>query len=397
MNKGITLISLVITIIVLLILAGVTITMLTGDNGLINKAIEGKIRAEVSEIIESAKIEEAKDSDFVIEGKYAEKLLYDGEGDFLYNPENVTNVEKEVFESMNIYSLLDLYVYGTYTNNGKTEAMVKGFSDKGLEKLNMGMTKFSIPAKTSDGLEVTKIYDSAFIDCDKIEEMSFPDTLQIIDTKSFSNCSNLKYLDLSNTKVKSIGRTAFNKCTNITEVKAPESLQSVDYYAFEYCSNLVTVYGLNNITYLGSSAFGNCSKLENISLGKITKIYPYCFTYCTNLKNIEIPETVTYISEGAFKYCASLEKVIIPSSVISINYEVWTGCPSIQEIRISSSVVSIGGNCFMGSCTTDAMLYVPFTAAEGAPAGWNSRWNRSKAHFIYSDGTEETDNSKKYM
>ena len=41
-NKGITLIALVITIIVLLILAGVTIAMITGDNGIITKAKEAK-------------------------------------------------------------------------------------------------------------------------------------------------------------------------------------------------------------------------------------------------------------------------------------------------------------------------------------------------------------------
>ena len=37
-SKGITLIALVITIIVLLILAGVTIAMLTGENGILTKA-----------------------------------------------------------------------------------------------------------------------------------------------------------------------------------------------------------------------------------------------------------------------------------------------------------------------------------------------------------------------
>ena len=37
-KKGITLVALVITIIVLLILAGVTITILMGDNGIITKA-----------------------------------------------------------------------------------------------------------------------------------------------------------------------------------------------------------------------------------------------------------------------------------------------------------------------------------------------------------------------
>ena len=42
-NKGITLIALVITIIVLLILAGITIAMLTGDNGLLTKSNEAKV------------------------------------------------------------------------------------------------------------------------------------------------------------------------------------------------------------------------------------------------------------------------------------------------------------------------------------------------------------------
>ena len=39
-QKGITLIALVITIIVLLILAGITIAMLTGKNGILNKATD---------------------------------------------------------------------------------------------------------------------------------------------------------------------------------------------------------------------------------------------------------------------------------------------------------------------------------------------------------------------
>ena len=38
-NKGITTIALVITIIILLILAGITILTLTGENGIIKKAI----------------------------------------------------------------------------------------------------------------------------------------------------------------------------------------------------------------------------------------------------------------------------------------------------------------------------------------------------------------------
>ena len=41
-NKGITLIALVVTIIVLLILAGVSIAMLTGTNGILTQAQNAK-------------------------------------------------------------------------------------------------------------------------------------------------------------------------------------------------------------------------------------------------------------------------------------------------------------------------------------------------------------------
>ena len=47
-NHGITLIALVITIVVLLILAGVTIATLTGDNGILTKAQEAKTKTEES-------------------------------------------------------------------------------------------------------------------------------------------------------------------------------------------------------------------------------------------------------------------------------------------------------------------------------------------------------------
>ena len=55
-SKGITLIALVITIIVLLILAGVTIATLTGDNGILGKANDAKTQTEQAKADENLKI-----------------------------------------------------------------------------------------------------------------------------------------------------------------------------------------------------------------------------------------------------------------------------------------------------------------------------------------------------
>ena len=48
-EKGITLIALVITIIVLLILAGVVIAMLTGENGILTRSSESRVVSEIGD------------------------------------------------------------------------------------------------------------------------------------------------------------------------------------------------------------------------------------------------------------------------------------------------------------------------------------------------------------
>ena len=64
-QKGITMISLVVTIIVILILAGISISMLTGDDGTINDTItakeEAEIRSEKELLIKSANESRNKD------------------------------------------------------------------------------------------------------------------------------------------------------------------------------------------------------------------------------------------------------------------------------------------------------------------------------------------------
>lgn len=67
-NKGITLITLVITIVVLLILAGVSIAMITGDNGILTQAKNAKEKNEETSTEEVVKLEVM--SSFDKAGKY---------------------------------------------------------------------------------------------------------------------------------------------------------------------------------------------------------------------------------------------------------------------------------------------------------------------------------------
>ena len=78
-NRGITLIALVITIIVLLILAGVTISTLTGENGILTRATEASEKNQISADIEKiklvcseAQIEENTDGEEITRDKLSE-------------------------------------------------------------------------------------------------------------------------------------------------------------------------------------------------------------------------------------------------------------------------------------------------------------------------------------
>lgn len=70
-NFGITLIALVITIIVLLILAGITIAILTGDNNLINNTQKAAILTEVEGLRETIELKTI-DNDEKVSGKLSE-------------------------------------------------------------------------------------------------------------------------------------------------------------------------------------------------------------------------------------------------------------------------------------------------------------------------------------
>ena len=93
-EKGITLIALVITIIVLLILAGISIAMLTGENGILNKGTTAKEKTEEATVEEKVKLETA--GSFNDEGKIN---LEDLNENLRKNIKGITYKGKEITET----------------------------------------------------------------------------------------------------------------------------------------------------------------------------------------------------------------------------------------------------------------------------------------------------------
>ena len=77
-NKGITLIALVITIIVLLILAGVSIAMLTGNNGILTQANTAKADTAKAEVAEKINMQlQAFKADIIAYGSIKDATIAD--------------------------------------------------------------------------------------------------------------------------------------------------------------------------------------------------------------------------------------------------------------------------------------------------------------------------------
>ena len=84
--------------------------------------------------------------------------------------------------------------------------------------------------------------------------------------------------------------------------------------------NVKNVTNMNNI-------FNNCRKLEDVSAilnWNITEIAASMFLYCSNLKTITIPSTITKIGNEAFVGCANLTKVKILATDAT-KFEVGSG------------------------------------------------------------------------
>ncbi len=123
--------------------------------------------------------------------------------------------------------------------------------------------------------------------------------------------------------------SAFYNCDAITQIAIPAEVVQIDKEAFYDCDSLKTITMGDAVANLGNKLFQGCDVLENVILSKSLKTIPNsCFADCPALKEIEIPHEiyggVTEIKNEAFKNCTALTKVIIPVTVTTIGAEAFS-------------------------------------------------------------------------
>ena len=75
----------------------------------------------------------------------------------------------------------------------------------------------------------------------------------------------------------------------------------------------------------------------NDEIYTVTRIGENAFLYQSNLYEVEIPESVTYIGKSAF-YASGLTSLVIPNSVTNIESYAFEYCDSIKSITIGTNL-----------------------------------------------------------
>ena len=136
----------------------------------------------------------------------------------------------------------------------------------------------------------------------------------------------------------SIGERAFSY-SKIENVSFPESLQVVSKEAFYDCYNLKEIDAPKGLTFIGDSAFSGCTSLKNMTLSDgLTEIGKRAFYNAPIDGDIILPESVKSVGDSAFwqnnMTDNQIRRVYIGKTVLSIGNNAFAG-RLISEYKVS--------------------------------------------------------------
>lgn len=208
-----------------------------------------------------------------------------------------------------------------------------------------------------------KIKDDAFNSMDTLKSLVIDrgaPNLNELGERSFSGCSNIEELDLSNSKLTSIPEGAFAYCKNLKTIKLPSTITSIGDEAFYNCQSLTNIEGLDkcNLKSIGSAAFSNCKSLENLDFSQstFTNVPSKAFYGCSALAKITLPDTLTTIGGYAFYACYGMPQLDLSNTALTTleNYALYQ-MRETTKLSLPDSISSIGTHVFSVSTSNGAV------------------------------------------
>lgn len=182
----------------------------------------------------------------------------------------------------------------------------------------------------------------------KNKKVTIPSRFTIIGSNAFEDNKTMEVVVIPKTVTK-IETQAFVRCKNLKQVvfEKGSKLKTIGEAAFDMCENLKEIQMPDSVTRLGDEIFGGCSKLENVKLPQnVTYIPNRMFEYCTSLKEIHIPKTVKSIKSEAFASCTNLKKIYFNNQLKTIGVSAFEGCKNIEQLDLCGNNLTIENRAF---------------------------------------------------
>lgn len=195
----------------------------------------------------------------------------------------------------------------------------------------------------------------------------FADKKKVGQKELLQNVSNpkLEYFDLESRQraLKSIDGVLYSKkgdrlicCpAGRRHLVIPEGVTEIEPRVFS-CCDIESVEFPDSLRIIGEGAFSHCDKLKSIKFGNgIEKIGSQnddegCFfAYCTELEEIEFPQSLKYLGQNAFYGCKNLKRVRFNDGLMVIDKDAFNYCTNLKEVTLPYSLQEIGWHNF--SCT----------------------------------------------
>ena len=349
--------------------------MLTGENGILNRATEAKKKTVSSQREEQTILNsyESQISDYVgIDWKTAKANAKAPEEQKEERNKDVIGIGtdgKAVNMDLWEYTKLDDGTYGLNDSESLTDTGTKttGYIGKIVNgKIEGTVPKYIKGKNDSAFFEVTNMAYTFFNNKELQEAPEIPDDVTNI-RALFNSCENLvKVYNLPKKAINMFGTFAnCKKIKNITEI--PNSVIDMG-GTFLGCVAMVEAPIIPSNVQTLNITFQGCVNLEQVPKIPNSVTNMYCtFNGCTNLNCVpEISNSVINMY-GTFRDCVNLLKApVIPDSV-TVLCATFKGCSKLQgEIEINASVTGaqLGeesynnidyNNCLLNACTEEGL------------------------------------------
>ncbi|CAJ1963496.1 unnamed protein product [Cylindrotheca closterium] len=164
-----------------------------------------------------------------------------------------------------------------------------------------------------EGLKIIEM--GAFLDCG-FETVAIPRSLEVLGGIAFHLCCLLQEVKFEECNLSVIGKHAFMECFQLHTISFPSTVERLESGTFKLCHSLRVIKFQNGLKYVADETFYSCKNLQSVALPESVELIGLnAFAKCPKLVSVEFRDAsrAVTIHNDAFAECVSLTNICLPS------------------------------------------------------------------------------------